>query len=174
MRGIAQFAYVTGWRVNSEVVPPEWRQVHLAGGTVRLEPGMGKTGDPRTFPITKALHTLLEAQRKLTNKVQRQRGKVIALVFHQNGDKIKRFDKTFKVAATAAGLPATIPHDLRRCGVRNLVRAGIPEHVAMQMTGHKTRSVFERYNIVSEGDFKDAARKIDGVPLGMAARSDVS
>jgi hypothetical protein len=45
--------------------------------------------------------------------------------------------------------------------VRNLVRAAVPERVAMQLTGHKTRAVFERYNIASPGDLRDAARRLD-------------
>ena len=82
-------------------------------------------------------------------------------VFHRNGERVKSLKKAFGSACAAAGCPGKIPHDFRRTAVRNLVRVGIPERVAMQMTGHKTRSVFERYNIVSNGDLRAAAAKLD-------------
>ena len=71
------------------------------------------------------------------------------------------FNKAWRRARIAAGCPGRIPHDFRRTAVRNLVRAGVPERVAMQLTGHKTRAVFERYNIVSPGDLRDAAQRLD-------------
>ena len=89
------------------------------------------------------------------------------------GKRITTFIKAFRAACTKAGCPGRIPHDLRWTAVRNLVRAGVPERVAMQMTGHKTRSVFERYNIVSECDLVEAAKKLNSLqPVPTASNRD--
>ena len=91
----------------------------------------------------------------------------------RGGDKkpqpILSLTKAWKTACLAAGCPGRIPHDLRRTAVRNLVRAGISERVAMTLTGHKTPSVFQRYNIVSDGDLRDAARKLDARPAAIVS-----
>jgi len=79
----------------------------------------------------------------------------------KNGRKIRDFRGLWKNVTTAAGVPGLHVHDLRRSAVRNMVRRGIPEVVAMKISGHLTRSVFDRYNIVSEVDISDAARRIE-------------
>ena len=157
LKPVIAFAYLTGWRIPSEVVKLQWRQVDFAGGVVRLDPGTTKNREGRVFPLTAELRKLLEAQRVGSPR----RPSIVPWVFHRNGQPIVSLLKAWKAACVAGGCPGLIPHDLRRTAVRNLVRAGIPERVAMQMTGHKTRSVFERYNIVSEGDLTAAARRLD-------------
>ena len=85
----------------------------------------------------------------------------------RNGTKeprpIQAFTKAWKAACAAAGCPGRIPHDLRRTAIRNGVRRGLAERVSMQLAGHKTRSVFDRYNIVSDGDLRGAAAKLQGL-----------
>jgi integrase len=161
LRPVITFAYFTGWRIPSEVLGMQWRQVDLINGTVRLDPGATKNGDGRIFPLTVELRALFEAQREATDIVQRKLGRIIPHVFHRNGKPIRSFRKAFATACTAAGVPGRIPHDFRRTAVRNMVRVGIPERVVMQLAGHKTRSICDRYNIVSSSDLQAAAERLD-------------
>jgi integrase len=121
-----------------------------------------KNREGRTFPFTAELRSLLVEQEKAHDRLARK-GRIVPFVFHRNGERIFSIQRAWAAACVAAGCPGRIPHDLRRTAVRNMVRRGVPERVAMALTGHKTRSVFERYNIVSEGDLRGAARLLDGV-----------
>jgi len=168
MRGIAAFAYITGWRTPSEILPLEWRQVDMEAGEVRLDPGATKNGDGRVFPFTAALRRVLDEQQRIAKTVQTTRGVAPRHVFCQVTGRrvacrvsVSAYCKAWHRARILAGCPTHIPHDFRRTAVRNLVRAGVPERVAMVLSGHRTRAVFERYNIVSPGDLRDAARRLD-------------
>jgi integrase len=179
IRPVIEFAYLTGWRIASEVLPLEWHRVDFDAGEIRLDAGTTKNGEGRTFPLTIELRQLLKAQDAERERLKKA-GHICPYVFFREiaegrgGEKkpqrIVSFAKAWKAACRAAGCPGRLPHDLRRTAIRNFVRNGVPERVAMQLTGHKTRSVFERYNIVSEGDLRAAARKLDDVrDAGMRA-----
>jgi integrase len=157
-----EFMYLTGWRSKSEVLPLRWLQVDFEQGVVRLEPGTTKNSEGREFPFSALpqLEALLRRQRELTTALEREQGRVIPWVFHNQGEPIKHFAKAWKRATKAAGLPGRIPHDFRRTAVRNLVRAGVPEMIAMKLTGHKTRAVFDRYDITSGRDLREAVGKL--------------
>jgi integrase len=156
MKGFATFAYKTGWRV-SEISHLTWSQVDLGQGIVRLEVGETKNDEGRTVYMDEELKEVLNLQQDL----RKQRKTLTPYVFtnEQGADRIKDFRKSWASACKEAGLGKKLFHDFRRTAVRNMVRAGVPERVAMLVSGHKTRSVFERYNIVSDTDLRLAAQK---------------
>jgi integrase len=174
LRPYVIFAYKTGWR-DSEISNLTWNKVNLEQGYVRLESGETKNKEARTIFLDNELMEIFHNQKK----IQRRYSKLSNYVFpNEDGtSRIKDLRGAWNKACRDAGLgygyriskkyvakwekrlPAgPILHDFRRTAVRNLVRAGIPEAVAMKISGHKTRSVFDRYNIVSESDLRDAAR----------------
>jgi integrase len=81
MRGVAAFAFVTGWRTPSEILPLEWRQVDLKAGEVRLDAGTTKNGEARVFPLTTELRRVLEDQQKIAEQLKRERGLIARHVF---------------------------------------------------------------------------------------------
>jgi integrase len=177
LAGPMTFAYLTGWRVPSEVLKLEWRNIDFTAGVVRLEPGQTKNGEGRTFPfdVLPDLVTLLTAQRDRTRALERRLGRIVSPVFwrgdgipirdyyaawHSACDRAAHEERDGVRTVVCAELVGRIPHDFRRTAVRNLVRAGVPEKTAMMLTGHKTRAVFDRYDIVNEADLRTAVRKL--------------
>lgn len=161
LRGAVTFSYLTGWRVKSEVLPLEWKQVDRDRQVIRLEPGTTKNKKARTLPyaLLPELVTVVDDAWKEHEQLKAQ-GTICPFVFHRNGKQIKNFRKAWTAAGEEAECPAKLLHDFRRTAVRNLVRAGIPEKTAMGVTGHKTRSVFDRYDIVNEDDLRGALGKL--------------
>lgn len=153
--GAVEFAYWTGCR-RGEILNLRWPQFDEAEGLVRLNPGETKNDEPRIIPLTPELHALL-------SRLKEERDRLWPFsdyIFSRAGQRILDFRGAWETACEKAGLKDKLFHDLRRTGVRNLVRAGVPERIAMLISGHKTRSVFDRYNIADERDLKDAARKL--------------
>ena len=146
------FAYLTGWRVRSEVLALTWDRVDFRAGVVRLD--TSKNDEGRTFPFNALpdLAALLTAQRDATKALERERDKIIPYVFHRNGAPIRSHYNAWRAAVNRAAvdgkkgplavivrpqLVGRIAHDFRRTAVRNLVRAGVPERIAMKLTGHR-------------------------------------
>lgn len=119
-----------------------------------------KNGQGRVLPLDGALWDLIERRwNARTIQKKDETTKLSAHVFHRNGEPVVDFRKPWKEACAKAKIPGRLFHDLRRTAVRNMVRADVPQSVAMSVSGHKTVSMFLRYNITSGADKIDALRK---------------
>jgi integrase len=161
LRPVVKFAYFTGWRVASEVLPLEWSQVDRNAMKIRLVVGTTKNGEGRTLPyrMLPDVVAVIEAAWKEHERLIAA-DKICPFVFNRNGEQIRAMRGAWESACVAAGCPGKLLHDLRRTAVRNLVRAGVPEKQAMKITGHKTRSVFDRYDIVNDADLEVAVGRL--------------
>jgi integrase len=156
LRPVLTFGYYTGARLG-EILSLRWRQVDLRVKTVYLDPGTTKNDQPRTIPLTRELLKSLKALKRIHDRNQPDS----EWVFTRRGKRIRTFYVAWGSACGRADVKGRLFHDLRRTAVRNMIRAGVPERVAMLISGHKTRSIFDRYNIVSERDLQEAARRLD-------------
>ena len=114
-----------------------------------MRPEISKNAQGRVVVIAGAIAEIID-RRRIARK------DLIPYVFWQDeGRRLKHIDRAWQTACKRAGVKKLF-HDLRRTAVRNMVRAGVPERVAMEISGHKTRAIFDRYNIVNEDDLREA------------------
>ncbi len=152
---VARFGYLTGWR-KQEILGLTWAEVDRADRTIRLGAERSKNGRARLVPIAGELAALME--RRWGARVV---GAFICpFVFHRDGRRIASLEKAWRSACVEAGLAGRLFHDLRRTAIRNLIRSGTKETVAMQISGHRTRSVFDRYDITSLEDMSEALTRL--------------
>ena len=149
---ILDLAYYSGWRKN-EILGLTWDEIDEAGGVIRLSPARSKTLVGRILPISQPIADALARRRA-------RRDPDSPLVFHRDGIPVRRWRTAWRTACQAAGVPTRFLHDCRRTAARNLIRASVAERVAMLLTGHKSRAIFDRYNIINEQELLEAGDQL--------------
>ena len=155
-RNLVEFLYLTGWR-SGEAFRLTWPDVDWDEQTVHLRDS--KNREPRLFPFKyhARLEVVLRRQRADVAAWELKKGCACLSVFHWKGRPIQKLRRSWRNACIKAGLPGRLLHDFRRTAVRNLIRAGVQQAIAMKITGHKTDSIFRRYLIVDEELLAQAA-----------------
>jgi integrase len=153
LRTMLALGYTYGFR-KAEMLNLKVGQVDLLERTIRLNAGETKNDDGRLIALTDECY-------QLVSEMVRGKRPEDYLITRMNGKPVKDFRETWDELVESVGMPWLLLHDLRRSAVRNLVRRGVPEKVAMKISGHKTRSIFDRYNIVDESDLAEAALKVE-------------
>ena len=157
LRDLVLFGFLTGWR-KGEITGLKWANVSRAEGVIRLEPEQNKARAVRVLALQGELTALIE-RRWSARKV----GQTLTQhVFPRQGLPLDEVRKSWAKACRQAGLGQRLFHSLRRSAARNMSLQGIPEKVIMSIMGHKTRVMFDRYNIVTESDQRRYGRRLFG------------
>jgi integrase len=163
--GFVRFAYYSGWR-RGEIRSLRWADVDFSAKVIRLRPENSKTREGRLLALEGDLWAVIDRQHAAREYENSDRTiGMSSYVFHRKGEPIGDIRKSWDAACKQANLEGKIFHDFRRTAIRNMVRAGVPERVAMAISGHRTRAVFDRYNIVSEDDLRTAIEKTNAYLL---------
>ena len=153
-RPILRIAFDTGMR-RSEILSLRWSQVNLKEGTITLEAKDTKTASARLIPLTGCVREVFAQQPKVLGASE------YVFANPRTGRPYSEVKTALKRACDKVGLVGFWFHDLRRCFITNARKRGIPESVIMRISGHKSRNVFERYNVIDEADLWEAVRKIE-------------
>ena len=153
---------------RDEVLRAERRQLDLDAGKLTLDPGTTKNGEGRVIYLPAEALAALRAWDAKTRELERETGSIVRHVFHRHGRPIAEFPyDVWHAAVVAANIPGRrVPHDFRRTAARSYRRSGVSEGVVMKILGHKTRSIFERYNIKNEEDLREAAAAVSAGAMG--------
>ena len=160
LRPVIQTAYITGWRINSEILTRQKRHVDLDSGYLRFEPSGADGENGRSFPLTADLREVLMRQIEKTAELEQKAGRIIPWLFHRDGRPIKDFRKAWAAACQRAGVIGKVPDDFRRTAVRNLERAGVSRSAAMMMVGHRSESIYRGIAIADEVALQESAAKL--------------
>ena len=162
---VARFGFLTSWR-RSEILGLTWEAVDRRAGEIRLR--TSKNGRPRVLPLAGELSDLIERRWAKREYVGPQgTAAVSGYVFHRRGKPVKDFREAWRQAASTAKVPGVLFHDLRRSGIRDMVLAGVPQSVAMAISGH------HRYAIASPDDMRDAIEKTRAYRESLESESNV-
>lgn len=166
-------AYFTGMR-RGELLSLKWEQVNLAEKSITLRAGTTKNDRRRVVFMEGELLDAIQKQKRYRDTFVPSCPLVFFRLVREGGETravpITSFRTAWENALKKVGLEGRLFHDFRRTGVRNLVRSGVPQTVAMKVSGHLTPSVFSRYDITSETDLIEAASKVDALYKTVAER----
>ncbi len=183
LQDFSRFAFLTAWR-KGQIASLTWADVDRSAGVIVARAENVKNGRPHKIVLEEEIAEIIE-RRWTAREFKTPNGSALSqYVFHLDGLPVGDFRKAWASACKAAGLvkpkldkngnpitvvvegteetvmvPSRLFHDFRRSGVRNMVRAGVREGVAMAISGHRTRAIFDRYNITSDDDLRQAIKQ---------------